>query len=402
MAFYDRWEFIELSNSSYSFRGISQLISIASKCFDICENFCRLDGEPLTMYLPVMNFAKLPLLVKFAAVACLVLAIWIAYDLSHWWSTIEDYSFGYLAPIFCGYVLYDRWPKIAGFFDTSKPHDVSAQRSRVSTWASRIGTAALVCFSLGFVFGLVYRAFTGVSVPGSFIMTFSFAGVVLSSALVFSERLGDGSFPSASNRWRFACLFLFPALVWIISAPLMSVYESMIREFLLNKVTSVVYSVFNSLGFIIERHGNVLVLPKGSVGVEEACSGIRSLTGCLFAGAFLAAVFLDRFWKKIALVACAMVLAFCTNILRGIVLTGIAYSYGSKTIEGKVHDITGYAVLGLTVVLLLCLIPVFNFKLPTLLPPDGKKPDGAGLSGPSAGKDAQGPGGSGNDKGGKA
>ena len=37
--------------------------------------------------------------------------------------------------------------------------------------------------------------------------------------------------------------------------------------------------------------GNVLALPTGNVGVEDACSGIRSLTGCLFAGSFLAAVF---------------------------------------------------------------------------------------------------------------
>ena len=66
------------------------------------------------------------------------------------------------------------------------------------------------------------------------------------------------------------------------------------------------------LGYEIERRGNVLILPMGSVGVEEACSGIRSLTACLFAGSFLAAVFLDRFWKKFVLVGAAMVLAVIT------------------------------------------------------------------------------------------
>jgi exosortase len=128
------------------------------------------------------------------------------------------------------------------------------------------------------------------------------------------------------------------------------------------KVTAVVFFAFDMLGLPLERHGNVLVLPRGEVGVAEACSGIRSLTGSIFAGSFLAAVFLDRFWKKIALVVAAMVLAFFTNIVRSLFLTGWAYAYGSEAIEGTVHDVTGYAVLGLTCLGLLALIPLFNFR----------------------------------------
>ena len=101
-------------------------------------------------------------------------------------------------------------------------------------------------------------------------------------------------------------LFLFPALIWLISAPMVSAVETEIRVFLLTKVTIVVFNIFDIIGYEIEREGNVLLLPEGQVGVEEACSGIRSLTACLFAGSFLAAVFLNRFWKKVLLVAAAM------------------------------------------------------------------------------------------------
>jgi len=48
-------------------------------------------------------------------------------------------------------------------------------------------------------------------------------------------------------------------------------------------------------------------------------------------------------------------------LARGLFLTGWAYSYGPKAIEGTVHDVAGYAVLGLTVVGLLCLLPVINW-----------------------------------------
>jgi exosortase/archaeosortase family protein len=113
----------------------------------------------------------------------------------------------------------------------------------------------------------------------------------------------------------------------------------------------------------------ILVLPPladgkpNQVGVAEACSGIRSLTACLFAGSFLASVFLDKLWKKTALVAASMLFAVFTNLLRGLFLTAWAYNYGHEAIEGFVHDVAGYAVLGLTVVGLLCLLPLFNLKI---------------------------------------
>jgi exosortase len=146
----------------------------------------------------------------------------------------------------------------------------------------------------------------------------------------------------------------------MLSAPLLSAVENAISLALLRKVVSVVFTVFSLLGYPLIQEGNVLVLPRGSVGVADACSGIRSLTGCLFAGSFLAAVCLDRFWKKILLVAAAMLLAFFTNLLRSLFLTGWAYAYGSEAIEGRLHDATGYAVMGLTVIGLLLLLPLFN------------------------------------------
>jgi hypothetical protein len=53
--------------------------------------------------------------------------------------------------------------------------------------------------------------------------------------------------------------------------------------------------VFDLAGATLIREGNVLVLPTGRVGVAEACSGIRSLTGCLFSGALLGAAFFRSF-----------------------------------------------------------------------------------------------------------
>src|SRR5690606_9764969 len=100
-----------------------------------------------------------------------------------------------------------------------------------------------------------------------------------------------------------------------------------------NWVVLIVSGSFDFFGFAIYRQGNVLILPKGAVGVADACSGIRSLTACLFAGSFLAAVFMDRFWKKCVLLGMAACFAFLMNILRSLFLTGWAYAHGDGALD---------------------------------------------------------------------
>ena len=115
-------------------------------------------------------------------------------------------------------------------------------------------------------------------------------------------------------------------------------------------------------GYLVELRGNSIHFPDGAVGVADACSGIRSLTACLFSGSFLAAVFLDKFWKKIALVGMSMVFAFINNIIRALFLSVWAYEYGADSISGFVHDAAGYAVLGLTILCLFILLPLFTLN----------------------------------------
>ena len=189
------------------------------------------------------------------------------------------------------------------------------------------------------------------------------------------------------RRVQVASLFLFVAFIWIISAPLVSVIESKLNLFLLGKVTYVVVFVFDMGGFPLEQRGNVLMLPNGGeVGVAEDCSGIRSLTACLFAGSFLGAVFLNKYWKKVALIGSALCLAVFTNLLRSLFLTGWAYNFGADAIGGFVHDAAGYAVLGLTCIGLICLLPIFNFSLKIEEGVDFDGDDGDDGNGVAAGK----------------
>ena len=309
-----------------------------------------------------------------ALTVALAFVVFLAVDQQHWWRLKPDYAFGWLVPVFVVYLVADRWPRLRAIF-------AGAGESPLPAWLRAVvSTAAALCLGLGlafFLLGAAYRAASGVTQPGSLALAIGFSGVLLGmiyfnvpDGCVRAPQGEDGKGSAApggalallcaDTRLRVSALFLFPALIWVLSAPLASAIENAVSLFLLQKVVVVVFTVFNLLGYTLVREGNVLVLPHGQVGVADACSGIRSLTGCLFAGSFLAAVFLDRFWKKILLVAAAMVLAFLTNLLRSLFLTAWAYAYGSDAIEGPLHDGTGFAVLGLTCVGLFCLLPLFS------------------------------------------
>jgi exosortase len=297
----------------------------------------------------------------------------VAWDQSHWWSTKEDYSFGWIVPAFVGYVLHDRWQRITD----SAARCAAPGSPRVGRGLATLLNAsayAIMCAGAGlFLIGGMYRAGAGPSLPGTLAITLGTITLLLpliwlnmpqspSPATGQTGLLGDA-------RVQLLAWFTFPVLVWLVSAPMVSVVEQTLNLFLLQKVTAVVFFLFDLLGMPIEQRGNILVLPSiiegkpNQVGVEDACSGIRSLTACLFAGSFLAAVFLKQIWKKIALVVTAMFLAILTNLIRGLFLTSWAYNYGHEAIKGLVHDVAGYAVLGLTVLGLLCLLPIFNLNI---------------------------------------
>lgn len=314
----------------------------------------------------------------FLAALLLSAGFWgfVAWDQSHWWRVKADYSFGWLVPAFVIFAIYDRWPRI-----TAAAAACAAEGSpRVAGWQKwALGTAVGITLLLGvafFLLGSFYRAGAGSSQPGTLAIALGSAGILLPLLWLNAP---ESPSPAAGTiisdaRWRLASLFIFPVLVWLVSAPMVSVIEQQLNLFLLRKVVTVVAFTFELLGLPIEQQGNVLVLPTGSVGVEDACSGIRSLTACLFAGSFLAAVFLEKLWKKVLLVTSAMALAFVTNLGRSLFLTAWAYRNGPHAIEGTVHDVAGYSVLGLTVVGLLCLLPLLNLKFTVGGGPERKSP----------------------------
>lgn len=333
------------------------------------------------------RFFDLPQSVQWAGWMLLGFGLYVCWDQYYWWTNREDYSFGFLVPFFVGYVLTERWPKLAAFYlNECAEGSAGSSRGWSRAWEVFFSMVFLLAL-LSMALGSLLRATQGPQTPASLSIAWGYCWLILSTVFLFSGENQRGEGISVRRRFQLVGLFLFPALIWLISAPLLTFLERNLSLFLLNRVSAVVFFLFDLFGTPIEQEGNVLFLgllengEPNRVMVEDACSGIRSLMACLFAGSFLAAVFMEKLWKKILLVALAMAFAFIMNIGRSLFLTLWAYNYGASSINGSVHDITGYAVLGLTCLGLILLLPILNFRHQFSEPFSGEEEDAALSSG---------------------
>ena len=92
--------------------------------------------------------------------------------------------------------------------------------------------------------------------------------------------------------------------------------------------------------------GNLITVPAGTLGVDEACSGIRSLQGTLMLTLFLGEILALSWPRRFALLGSGVFWALITNVGRTVTLGLIANHGGLQTMEHW-HDSAGYTVLAM-------------------------------------------------------
>lgn len=326
----------------------------------------------------------------------------VTYDQWHNWSTKEDYTFGYLVPAFAAYVAYERWPDLLKLFTRETAPDASGdpvarvapRRLSIDFWLEACFAAGAFFSLLCFLLGGVMRAIGGPNIIGTFLNTFGFCGVTAGILWMITEKDFAGRPVARRERLDWLSQWSFPVLVWIVSGPFIYLVDSRIKLVLLDKVTGMVVTLLNAFDYAVSRQANLILLPGGDrVGVADACSGIRSLTACVFIGAFISALFIEGRVRKLVMLGLSAAFAIVLNILRNTFLTLWAYKNGSASLDldfaghgpkdpafslGTVHDIAGYAAMGVTFAILAALIPIVNFRLPTPPPPpEGAEPPAA-------------------------
>ncbi|MFM2164026.1 MAG: hypothetical protein RL325_463 [Planctomycetota bacterium] len=159
----------------------------------------------------------------------------------------------------------------------------------------------------------------------------------------------------------------FLALLFLIPVP------AEVRKWLAGPLqalaVTVTQEVLDVIGVATERAGNSIQIAGRSIFVGEACDGMRMVFA--LALTFFAFVFSVplRLHARVALLVAAPVIAIACNVVR-LVPTALAYAYASAEDAERFHDIAGWLMLPLAIVLLFGLIrfmrwldlPVFTWR----------------------------------------
>jgi exosortase len=277
------------------------------------------------------------------------------------WSSNPDLSHGFFGPFVFGFLVW------------------LGRRVGPLRWV-KPGSAAQTLLVLVLLGGLILYALAGLFAAS---LAWSHALVLFILALSLVCFLLGGLLILADERVRilpFNWIILTALALWVLVAPVPTGTYARLTLALQSHVTDGVMAVLQFLGVPARQHGNVIELARTTVGVEEACSGVRSLIACIYAGLFFAAWQVRRPWRRLGLILAAPLLALGMNFLRSLALTLLANS--GVDISGSWHDVTGFAILGATAAILAGLAMLMESEADSPHHPSPSSAPGAIVRGP--------------------
>ncbi len=242
------------------------------------------------------------------------LALMLCLHLSVHWIGNPQYSFGVLVPVLAGWTLYRRW--------IIRPAPVRPAGSWA--WASiPLAIAALPLWLLAQP-NPDWRLI-------SWLLTADFI------ALGLVAWTAAGGLPWARH-------FAFPTCFIATAVPWPSAVELPVIQGLMLFVAGVSVALLNFAGIPALQLGNVIEIGTGLLGVDEACSGVRSLQAALMAAVFFGEFFWFSWPRRVLLIGAALAAAVATNAARALFLAWQASRHGLEAVE-RWHDPAGYGVM---------------------------------------------------------
>ena len=154
--------------------------------------------------------------------------------------------------------------------------------------------------------------------------------------------------------WAWTRHFLFPLLFFFVAVPIPKFFWNPIVFGLQAFVAALNVEALNLMGVPAIQQNHVIQLPNTTVGVDEACSGVRSLQSSIMAALFIGDLTLRRAGWKVFFLLAGVALAVLGNFGRSLYLSMTAYRGGPDALKA-VHDSAGWSVLFFTAVGMACL-----------------------------------------------
>ena len=138
--------------------------------------------------------------------------------------------------------------------------------------------------------------------------------------------------------------FAFPICFLLVAVPWPSGLESFLTQRLMRLNVATTVELLGLFGVPAIQHGNVIEVGAGVVGIDEACSGIRSLQATLMLALFFGEVYRLTVRRRLGLILLGFLLAFVFNAGRTLLLTSIASARGIGAMDAW-HDPAGVTIL---------------------------------------------------------
>lgn len=225
---------------------------------------------------------------------------------AQWWHD-ANYSYGFLVPVFAGWVIWRRRNCLAGL------------QEKPSNWGLIVIVAALAEVFLGTVGAENFLARTSL--------------LLLVAGMIIYLR-----------GWRSFRAVLFPWSVLFLMIPLPAIVFNQFALPLQFQASRLASGLLALVGVPVLREGNVIHLPSLTLDVVEACSGLRSLTALVTMAVFYGYVFEPRTLRRLLLILAAIPTAVVANGFR-IMGSGVLGEYGSREMaEGFFHTFSGLLI----------------------------------------------------------
>ncbi len=240
---------------------------------------------------------------------------WLVSKAQWFWNHQPDLQFGWIVLLLSAYLFWEAW-----------------ERRPPVRYQWRWPWLALSFAGLVLLFVVqIFQAACGSNAAST-------AGLAMAVLGLVAGNLGYVFGGKGVRHFGFAFAFL------LIALPMPSVVHNLVVGGLQSKITSLNVEILNLIGIPAERAGSLIRLPACTVGVDEACSGIRSLQSTLMATLFIGHLVLNRVGLKCLLVMLGVLLAIFGNLVRSLFLSYTANAEGLKALE-SMHDTAGWSIL---------------------------------------------------------
>ena len=254
-------------------------------------------------------------------VPALAVLVWWLSDLRFQWASLPEYKFGPIVVILAAYLAWERW--------NSRPREDQPAPLWQCLGVALLGLPMVLVAEL-WKYGVARAA------APSFALSVGSLLFLVALTLAIAGR-------------RTVQHFFFPLLFFFIAVPLPNVIRQPIVSGLQSLVATLNVEVLNLLGVAARKTGNLIQLSRTTVGVDEACSGIRSLQSSIMVALFVGDLVIRRTGWKIFFGLAGLVLAMVGNFFRSLRLALAANEGGPAALQA-VHDSTGSLVMITTLV----------------------------------------------------